>query len=177
MLRLAFLALALVGALAAPTKPRQERCEVGSREKYVRSAGHSLAPAGLNGAVQLHEEADDGFQVNQLTTLADTERAIREHASVVMFHALWCPHCKHMKPALKKVAEAVAPLGIWFHMVDADTYRDIGGAFGVNGYPTVKYYSAKRGTTKDNAVEYEGGPNAEELEKWVHSQHSMAYSA
>ena len=174
-----FRSLAFVASLTAPT-PKSPRCAVDSKDQWVKdAASHSLSPKGLNGAVSLaaHEEDDDGFQVNQLTTLADTERAIREHASVVMFHALWCPHCKHMKPALSKVAEAVAPLGIWFHMVDADTYRDIGGAFGVNGYPTVKYYSAKRGTTKDHAVEYEGGPNAEELEKWVHSQHSMAYAA
>merc|ERR1712216_98434 len=47
-----------------------------------------------------------------------------------------------------------------------DTHRDIGGAFGVNGYPTVKYYSAKRGTTKEQAVEYEGGPNPQELADW-----------
>ena len=39
------------------------------------------------------------------------------------------------RPIFKQVAEASAPLGIWFHMVDADTHRDIGNAYGVNGYP------------------------------------------
>ena len=61
-------------------------------------------------------------------------------------------------------------------MVDADTYRDIGNAFGVNGYPTIKYYSARRGTTKDSAVEYEGGPNVDEFERFVNQQHSLAYA-
>ena len=179
MLRTIVVCFAVVATLAAPT-PKPQKCEVGSKAQYVKENTNALAPHGLSGSVALHareEEDDGGFQINQLTNIADTERAIREHASVIMFHALWCPHCKHMKPALKSVAEQMAPLGIWFHMVDADTHRDIGGAFGVNGYPTVKYYSAKRGTSKDQAVEYEGGPNPEELANWVNSQHSMAYAA
>ena len=42
---------------------------------------------------------------------------------------------------------------------------------------TIKYYSAKRGTTKDHSIEYEGGPNFEEFNNFVNSQHSMAYAS
>merc|ERR1711981_942672 len=74
---------------------------------------------------------------------------------LVEFYAPWCGHCKTLTPAWKQAAEeldGVVNLGA----VDADKHRDLGGKYGVKGFPTIKIFGANKKSPKD----YQGGRDA-----------------
>jgi len=74
---------------------------------------------------------------------------------LIEFYAPWCGHCKSLTPAWKQAAEeldGVVNLGA----VDADKHRDLGGKFGIKGFPTIKIFGANKKSPKD----YQGGRDA-----------------
>src|SRR5689334_5939789 len=62
--------------------------------------------------------------------------------AMVEFYAPWCGHCKHLEPEYDKVGEAFADAssGVIVGKVDADAHKDLGSAFEVRGYPTIKFF-------------------------------------
>ncbi|KNE56196.1 protein disulfide-isomerase domain [Allomyces macrogynus ATCC 38327] len=74
---------------------------------------------------------------------------------LVTFTAPWCGHCKNLKPTYEKLAKTFATEpNVVIANVDATAHPDLGERFGVQGYPTIKYFPAG----KDKApVAYEGG--------------------
>jgi len=73
---------------------------------------------------------------------------------LVEFYAPWCGHCKHLAPIWEKLATAFAnENGVVIASVDADKYKDIGGKYGVSGFPTIKFFPR---TDKQTPEPYEG---------------------
>ena len=58
---------------------------------------------------------------------------------LVQFDAAWCPYCRAMQPALKKLHESDTRLKIV--KIDADTDRDLMKRFGVKTLPTMIVFS------------------------------------
>jgi len=85
----------------------------------------------------------------------------------VKFYAPWCGHCKSMAPAYDEVADAFAKeSSVVIADVDADAHKDLGGRFGVSGFPTLKYF--KKGSTTPE--DYNGGREAGDLVDWINNQ-------
>jgi len=73
---------------------------------------------------------------------------------LVEFYAPWCGHCKKLAPDYEKVAQAfAAEPNVVVANVDADNYKDVGGRYGVTGFPTIKFFPKNN---KENPESYEG---------------------
>ena len=52
-----------------------------------------------------------------------------------------CGHCKKLAPAYEEVGKAFENVdNVLIAKVDADGQRDLGGRFGVKGFPSLKFF-------------------------------------
>jgi protein disulfide isomerase len=85
----------------------------------------------------------------------------------VEFYAPWCGHCKKLAPTWEKLASIYKnEENIVIANVDADKHKDVGGRFGVSGFPTIKFFP------KDNkaGVAYEGGRELPDFVKYINEK-------
>jgi len=71
---------------------------------------------------------------------------------LIEFYAPWCGHCKSLTPQWKAAADELDGV-VNIGAVDADKHRDLGGKYGVKGFPTIKIFGANKNSPKD----YRGG--------------------
>lgn len=85
--------------------------------------------------------------------------------ALVEFFAPWCGHCKNLAPVYEELAQAFsfAEDKVTIAKVDADEHRDLGRKFGVQGFPTLKWFDGK----SDKPEEYNGGRDLESLSAFV----------
>jgi len=87
--------------------------------------------------------------------------------ALVEFYAPWCGHCKSLAPEWKIAGDTFQPTDdIVIVAVDATVSPKAAQKFGVQGYPTIKYF-AKGSTT---AEEYNGGRTADTIIEWVNGK-------
>ncbi|KAF2873763.1 thioredoxin-like protein [Massariosphaeria phaeospora] len=85
--------------------------------------------------------------------------------ALVEFFAPWCGHCKNLAPVYEELATTFqhATNKVTVAKVDADNHKDLGKKFGVQGFPTLKWFDGK----SDKPAEYDGGRDLESLQKWI----------
>ncbi|KAK1141270.1 hypothetical protein N8T08_009173 [Aspergillus melleus] len=85
--------------------------------------------------------------------------------ALVEFFAPWCGHCKNLAPVYEELAQAFAHAEdkVTVGKVDADENRDLGKRFGIQGFPTLKWFDGK----SDKPVEYNGGRDLESLSAFI----------
>ena len=77
---------------------------------------------------------------------------------LILFYAPWCGHCQAFSPEYEKAAKALK--GIFkIGAVDADKEKELGGKYGIRGFPTVKFF----GIHKDKPVDYNSARKAESV--------------
>ncbi|KAI8093828.1 thioredoxin-like protein [Halteromyces radiatus] len=125
---------------------------------YVREkTAKSSSSGGVIMDGNVHVLTQDNFK-----TVMDGSRP-----ALVEFYAPWCGHCKNLAPVYAELGDAFAHSDeVVIAKVDADEHRDLGAAFGVQGFPTLKWFP-KGVTTKDGVEDYKGGRDLDSLSKFV----------
>lgn len=56
-------------------------------------------------------------------------------------HFLGCGHCKHLAPVYEEVGKAFDNVAdVIIAKVDADAEKELGSRFGIQGFPTLKFF-------------------------------------
>jgi len=85
--------------------------------------------------------------------------------ALVEFFAPWCGHCKTLAPVYEQLAQdfSFAKDKVTIAKVDADAEKTLGKRFGVQGFPTIKYFDGKSETPED----YSGGRDIDSLTEFI----------
>lgn len=85
--------------------------------------------------------------------------------ALVEFFAPWCGHCKNLAPVYEELAQTLefAKDRVSIAKVDADSEKDLGKRFGIQGFPTIKFFDGK----SDTPMEYDGGRDLESLQAFI----------
>jgi thiol-disulfide isomerase/thioredoxin len=85
---------------------------------------------------------------------------------LVMFHAEWCGHCKHLAPEWEKVKQAVGDKHL---IVDIESKNPLMKNFTLKGFPTIRYFPDGLGNT-NKFDEYQGDRTAETILQFLSAQ-------
>lgn len=67
---------------------------------------------------------------------------------IVEFYAPWCGHCQQLVPEYQKAATALKG-AVKVGAVNADDHKELGGRYGVRGFPTIKIFGANKNKPDD----------------------------
>jgi len=111
---------------------------------------------------------EDSEDVVELTDKNFAAKVIgSDYVWVVEFYAPWCGHCKHFAPEFARAAKNLHGI-VHVGAVNCDEEKQICGAFGIQGFPTVKMFpwstvpvpNGQPGQVMKEPTDYNGQRNA-----------------
>lgn len=88
---------------------------------------------------------------------------------LVEFFAPWCGHCKNLEPEWARAATELKGK-VKLGAVDATVHASLAQKYGVNGYPTIKYFGAG---SKTGPTDYDGGRTSSDIVQWALNKWSV----
>ncbi|XP_065218856.1 protein disulfide-isomerase A6 homolog [Planococcus citri] len=90
---------------------------------------------------------------------------------LIEFFAPWCGHCKNLAPHW---AEAATQLKgkVKLGALDATVHSKKASEYGIQGYPTIKYFPSGKKLSSGSAEEYTGGRTANDIVTWALDKHT-----
>ena len=139
--------------LTSPKNQQQSSSDIMTRLSYLLLS--SLATLGTNAASSVLDLIPDNFEKIVLKS---------GKPALVEFFAPWCGHCKNLAPIYEELgAKFASDDKVSIAKVDADEHKDLGRRFGVQGFPTLKWFDGKSDTPED----YNGGRDLESLTSFI----------
>jgi protein disulfide-isomerase A6 len=91
--------------------------------------------------------------------------------ALVEFFAPWCGHCKSLAPVYEELAAnfEFAKDKVTIAKVDADAEKTLGKRFGIQGFPTLKWFDGK----SDKPEDYNSGRDLESLTAFIQEKTGM----
>lgn len=87
---------------------------------------------------------------------------------LVEFYAPWCGHCKNLAPHWAKAASELKGK-VKLGALDATVHTVKAGQYGIQGFPTIKYFPAGS-KSASSAEDYDGGRTASDIVSWASSK-------
>lgn len=87
--------------------------------------------------------------------------------ALVEFFAPWCGHCKTLAPVYEELATSFefAKDKVTIAKVDADAEKELGKKYGIQGFPTLKWFPGDGG--KSEPEDYKSGRDLESLTAFI----------
>ncbi|GBG25026.1 Protein disulfide-isomerase A6 [Hondaea fermentalgiana] len=90
-----------------------------------------------------------------------------DDAFLVSFTAPWCGHCQRLHPEWAQAASELAGSGVVIANVDATANEALAQRFGIQGFPTIKFFPPGAMNKDDDAAEdYQMERSAEAIVAW-----------
>jgi len=93
----------------------------------------------------------------------------------IKFYAPWCGHCTQMAPAWEELAGSLQGK-VRIAKLDATEHTAMASKFGVNGFPTIKFF-APGATNEASAIDYDGGRDADSMRLFAESKFMASVKA
>jgi len=120
--------------------------------------------------------ADDEDEAVFTLTTDNFDDFIKENDKVLVeFYAPWCGHCKQLAPEYEKAAQALAAdasVTAKLAKVDATEEQSLASKYGVQGFPTLKYFTGD----VDAPSDYTGGRSESTIIQWLRTRSMPAVS-
>lgn len=103
--------------------------------------------------------------IDLLPSTFDAQILQSHKPALVEFFAPWCGHCKTLAPVYEQLGQAFAHADgrVAIAKVDADEHKALARRFGVQGFPTLKWFDGE----SDKPEDYKGGRDLESLTRFV----------
>ncbi|CAG0890484.1 unnamed protein product [Darwinula stevensoni] len=85
---------------------------------------------------------------------------------LVEFYAPWCGHCKNLAPHWAKAASELKGK-VKLAAIDATANREKATEYGIQGFPTIKFFPAGKKKGSHSAEEYTGGRTSADIVAWA----------
>jgi len=107
------------------------------------------------------KKSDDVIEL----TDANFEKTVLESDDIwlVEFFAPWCGHCKNLAPEWARAATELKGK-VKLGALDATVHPQMAQRYGVQGYPTIKYFGAG---AKTSPSDYDGGRTSADIVTWA----------
>ncbi|XP_078413783.1 protein disulfide-isomerase-like [Cetorhinus maximus] len=103
-------------------------------------------------------------------------RALKENKYLLVeFYAPWCGHCKSLEPEYANAAGQLKNESSELKLakVDAVEEKELGSEFGIQGYPTLKFF---KDSDRKTPIDYTGERNAKGIISWLKRRTSPSYT-
>lgn len=84
---------------------------------------------------------------------------------LIEFYAPWCGHCQRLAPEWAKAATELKGK-VKLGALDATVNTIQASKYGINSYPTIKYFSLGK-KDRDSLSDYDGGRTASDIVNWA----------